>query len=198
MQLNSTEEIIDDLRQGKMVIIMDDEDRENEGDLIMAAEKVTPDAINFMARFGRGLICLTLTENRCRELRLPLMGQALSHHLLAENQPLVVFNRSLEKCDELKARGAAVATSAQALVEQCDICLLFLSDAKAISSVLDDINTETFKNCLIIQMGTIAPEESRALASRVKTAGGRYLECPVLGSLPEAGSGKLILPKLSL
>ncbi|WP_289284355.1 MULTISPECIES: bifunctional 3,4-dihydroxy-2-butanone-4-phosphate synthase/GTP cyclohydrolase II [unclassified Methylophaga] len=73
MQLNSTEEIIDDLRQGKMVIIMDDEDRENEGDLIMAAEKVTPDAINFMARFGRGLICLTLTENRCRELRLPLM-----------------------------------------------------------------------------------------------------------------------------
>ena len=53
-----------------------------------------------------------------------LMGQALSHHLLAENQPLVVFNRSLEKCDELKARGADVATSAQALVEQCDICLL--------------------------------------------------------------------------
>lgn len=73
MQLNSTAEIIDDLKQGKMVIIMDDEDRENEGDLIMAAEKVTPEAINFMARFGRGLICLTLTEDRCRELRLPLM-----------------------------------------------------------------------------------------------------------------------------
>jgi 3,4-dihydroxy 2-butanone 4-phosphate synthase/GTP cyclohydrolase II len=73
MQLNSTAEIIDDLKQGKMVIIMDDEDRENEGDLIMAAEKVTPEAINFMARFGRGLICLTLTEERCRELRLPLM-----------------------------------------------------------------------------------------------------------------------------
>jgi len=73
MKLNSTAEIIDDLRQGKMVIIMDDEDRENEGDLIMAAEKVTPEAINFMARFGRGLICLTLTEDRCRELRLPLM-----------------------------------------------------------------------------------------------------------------------------
>jgi 3,4-dihydroxy 2-butanone 4-phosphate synthase/GTP cyclohydrolase II len=73
MKLNSTAEIIEDLRQGKMVIIMDDEDRENEGDLIMAAEKVTPEAINFMARFGRGLICLTLTEDRCRELRLPLM-----------------------------------------------------------------------------------------------------------------------------
>lgn len=73
MELNSSAEIIEDLKQGKMVIIMDDEDRENEGDLIMAAEKVTPEAINFMARFGRGLICLTLTEDRCRDLRLPLM-----------------------------------------------------------------------------------------------------------------------------
>ncbi len=73
MALNSTEEIIEDLRQGKMVIIMDDEDRENEGDLIMAAEKITPDAINFMAKYGRGLICLTLTREHCRQLRLPLM-----------------------------------------------------------------------------------------------------------------------------
>jgi 3,4-dihydroxy 2-butanone 4-phosphate synthase/GTP cyclohydrolase II len=56
-----------------MVIIMDDEDRENEGDLLMAAESVTPDAINFMARYGRGLICLTLTKERCSQLRLPLM-----------------------------------------------------------------------------------------------------------------------------
>lgn len=122
-----------------------------------------------------------------------LMGQALSHHLLAENQPLVVFNRSPEKCEELEARGAVVATSAQALVEQCDICLLFLSDANAISTVLDNINNQTLKNRLIIQMGTIAPEESRILAERITNAGGRYLECPVLGSLPEAGSGKLIL-----
>ncbi|MGD8932040.1 MAG: bifunctional 3,4-dihydroxy-2-butanone-4-phosphate synthase/GTP cyclohydrolase II [Chromatiales bacterium] len=73
MALNSTEEIIEDLKQGKMVIIMDDEDRENEGDLLMAAESVTPDAINFMARYGRGLICLTLTKQRCSQLRLPLM-----------------------------------------------------------------------------------------------------------------------------
>lgn len=73
MKLNSTAEIIEDLKQGKMVIIMDDEDRENEGDLLMVAEKVTTESINFMARFGRGLICLTLTEERCRELRLPLM-----------------------------------------------------------------------------------------------------------------------------
>ena len=57
IQLNTTEEIIEDIRQGKMVIIMDDEDRENEGDLIMAASCVTADDINYMARFGRGLIC---------------------------------------------------------------------------------------------------------------------------------------------
>ena len=73
MKLNTTEEIIEDIRQGKMVIIMDDEDRENEGDLLMAASAVTPDAVNYMARYGRGLICLTLTEQRCQQLRLPLM-----------------------------------------------------------------------------------------------------------------------------
>lgn len=71
--MNTTEEIIADLRAGKMVIIMDDEDRENEGDLIMLAEHVRPEDINFMARYGRGLICLTLTRERCRQLRLPLM-----------------------------------------------------------------------------------------------------------------------------
>jgi len=76
MALNSTEEIIEDLRQGKMVIIMDDEDRENEGDLVIAADKVTPEAINFMAKYGRGLICLTLTRERCQQLRLPLMVNA--------------------------------------------------------------------------------------------------------------------------
>lgn len=73
MSLNTTEEILDDLRQGKMVIIMDDEDRENEGDLVMAASLARPEDINFMARYGRGLICLTLTRERCRQLKLPLM-----------------------------------------------------------------------------------------------------------------------------
>src|SRR5512143_3709840 len=73
MALNSIEEIIEDIRQGKMVILMDDEDRENEGDLIMAGSLVRPEDINFMARYGRGLICLTLTRERCQQLRLPLM-----------------------------------------------------------------------------------------------------------------------------
>lgn len=73
MQLNTVEELIEDIRQGKMVILMDDEDRENEGDLVMAAEQVRPEDINFMATHARGLICLTLSEQRCRLLDLPLM-----------------------------------------------------------------------------------------------------------------------------
>ena len=71
--LNSITELIDDIRDGRMVVLMDDEDRENEGDLIMAASKARPEDINFMARYGRGLICLPLTRERCRQLRLPLM-----------------------------------------------------------------------------------------------------------------------------
>ncbi|OBS08708.1 bifunctional 3,4-dihydroxy-2-butanone-4-phosphate synthase/GTP cyclohydrolase II [Acidihalobacter prosperus] len=73
MKLNSIEEILDDLRQGKMVVIVDDEDRENEGDLLMVASLVRPEDINFMARYGRGLICLPMTRERCRQLDLPLM-----------------------------------------------------------------------------------------------------------------------------
>jgi len=73
MSLNNIEEIIADIRDGKMVILMDDEDRENEGDIIVAAEKVTPEIINFMASKARGLICLTLTPERCDYLGLPSM-----------------------------------------------------------------------------------------------------------------------------
>jgi 3,4-dihydroxy 2-butanone 4-phosphate synthase/GTP cyclohydrolase II len=73
IQLNPIEEILADIRAGRMVVMMDDEDRENEGDLVMAATMVKPEDINFMARFGRGLICLTLHRDRCKQLRLPLM-----------------------------------------------------------------------------------------------------------------------------
>ena len=73
MQLNSIEEIIEDIRLGKPVILMDDEDRENEGDLIIAAEKITPEIVNFMTREARGLLCLTLTGERCDFLGLPPM-----------------------------------------------------------------------------------------------------------------------------
>lgn len=73
LSLSPTEDLIQAIRQGEMVVLVDDEDRENEGDLLMAADAVSPDAINFMARFGRGLICLTLTRARCEQLQLPLM-----------------------------------------------------------------------------------------------------------------------------
>jgi len=70
----TVEEAVEDIRQGRMIVLIDDEDRENEGDLTMAAEKITPEAINFMAKYGRGLICMPLTEDRCDELNLPLMS----------------------------------------------------------------------------------------------------------------------------
>lgn len=73
MQLNTIEELIEDYKQGKMVILMDDEDRENEGDLLIPSSMVRAEDINFMARYGRGLICLTLTRERCHQLHLPLM-----------------------------------------------------------------------------------------------------------------------------
>ncbi|MCX7635652.1 MAG: 3,4-dihydroxy-2-butanone-4-phosphate synthase, partial [Syntrophales bacterium] len=79
MGVSTIEEAIEDIRKGKMVILVDDEDRENEGDLCMAAQFVTPEAINFMARYGRGLICLTLTEEHADRLGL---------------QPMVRDNRS--------------------------------------------------------------------------------------------------------
>src|SRR5256714_1077628 len=74
MPFASIEDAAADIRDGRMVVIVDDEDRENEGDLTIAAEKVTPEIINFMATHGRGLICLTLTPERCDYLRLPLMS----------------------------------------------------------------------------------------------------------------------------
>jgi 3,4-dihydroxy 2-butanone 4-phosphate synthase / GTP cyclohydrolase II len=70
----TVEEAVEDIRQGRMIVLVDDEDRENEGDLTMAAEKISPEAINFMAKYARGLICLPLTEDRCDELNLPLMS----------------------------------------------------------------------------------------------------------------------------
>ena len=71
--LSTVEEILDDARNGRMFILVDDETRENEGDLVIPAQMATPDVINFMAKHGRGLICLSMTRKRCEELRLPLM-----------------------------------------------------------------------------------------------------------------------------
>ena len=80
IKLNTIEEAIEDIRQGKIIIVVDDEDRENEGDFLAAAEKVTPEMINFMATHGRGLICAPLTESRCKELGLrPMVSNNTDH-----------------------------------------------------------------------------------------------------------------------
>jgi 3,4-dihydroxy 2-butanone 4-phosphate synthase/GTP cyclohydrolase II len=84
MPISPVIEIIDELKRGRMVVLMDDEDRENEGDLVMAAVHARPEDVNFMARYGRGLICLTLTQERCRQLQLPLMVSD-THHRRATN-----------------------------------------------------------------------------------------------------------------
>ena len=80
MHFDSIESILEDIKAGKMVVMLDDEDRENEGDLIMAGSLVTPEAINFMARYGRGLICLSLTRERCQQLGLQLMVRDTDRH----------------------------------------------------------------------------------------------------------------------
>ncbi len=81
IQLNTIEEAIEDIRQGKIIIVVDDEGRENEGDFLAAAEKVTPEMINFMATHGRGLICAPLTENRCKDLELKAMVTNNTDHM---------------------------------------------------------------------------------------------------------------------
>ena len=81
IQLNTIEEAIEDIRNGKIIIVVDDEDRENEGDFLAAAEKITPELINFMATYGRGLICAPMTESRCKELELKPMVTNNTDHM---------------------------------------------------------------------------------------------------------------------
>ncbi len=118
MNMNSIEEIIEDLRQGKMVIIMDDEDRENEGDLVMAAAAARPEDINFMARYGRGLICLTLTPERCKQLRLPLMVNdnktPHSTNFTVSIEAAQGVTTGISAADRARTVQAAVAQNAQA------------------------------------------------------------------------------------
>ena len=120
--LDSIEDIIQDVKAGKMVIMMDDENRENEGDLIMAASRVRPEDVNFMARFGRGLICLTLSRERCGQLRLPLMVSDTDRNLQTN------FTISIEAAEGIttgisahdRARTIQTAVAKDALPE--DLC----------------------------------------------------------------------------
>jgi len=117
MELNSPEEIIEDIRQGKMVILMDDEDRENEGDIVIAAQKVTAEDINFMATHARGLICLTLTAERCAQLNLPLMvksnGAAFETNFTMSIEAAEGVTTGISAADRARTIQAAVNANAQ-------------------------------------------------------------------------------------
>lgn len=118
MALNSIEEIIEDIRQGRMVILMDDEDRENEGDLIMAAECVRPEDINFMAKYARGLICLPLSRERCERLGLPLMaarnGSGFGTRFTVSIEAATGVTTGISAADRARTVQAAVAKDAKA------------------------------------------------------------------------------------
>jgi 3,4-dihydroxy 2-butanone 4-phosphate synthase/GTP cyclohydrolase II len=115
--LASTEEIIADLRAGKMVILVDEEDRENEGDLVLAADHVTAEAVNFMAKHGRGLICLTLTRERCQQLNLPLMvrdnGTAMGTNFTVSIEAATGVTTGISAADRALTIKTAVAPNAK-------------------------------------------------------------------------------------
>jgi len=115
--LASTEEIIAELRAGKMVILVDEEDRENEGDLVLAADHVTAEAVNFMAKHGRGLICLTLTRERCQQLNLPLMvrdnGAAMGTNFTVSIEAATGVTTGISAADRALTIKTAVAPHAK-------------------------------------------------------------------------------------
>jgi 3,4-dihydroxy 2-butanone 4-phosphate synthase/GTP cyclohydrolase II len=112
------EEIVADIRAGRMVILVDEEDRENEGDLVLAADHVTPDAVNFMARFGRGLVCLTLTRERCERLQLPPMvarnGTKMGTAFTVSIEAAEGVTTGISAADRARTVQAAVARNARA------------------------------------------------------------------------------------
>lgn len=118
MPISTPQELIEDIRQGKMVILMDDEDRENEGDIIMAASLITPEAINFMATHGRGLICLTMTKERCLRLGLPPMVQdnnaPHATNFTVSIEAAQGVTTGISAADRARTVQAAVAVNAQA------------------------------------------------------------------------------------
>ena len=118
----------------------------------------------------------------------------MAERLLAANLSVIAYNRTQAKLQPLKNAGAAIAQSPVEVLQQADCVLLMLTDATAIQTVLLSPEARpALAGRTIIQMGTIAPSESCAIAAEVKAAGGDYLEAPVLGSIPEAQAGKLMV-----
>jgi 3,4-dihydroxy 2-butanone 4-phosphate synthase/GTP cyclohydrolase II len=118
VQVSPVEEIVAEIKAGRMVILVDEEDRENEGDLVLAADHVTPQAINFMARFGRGLICLTLTRERCERLQLPPMvarnGTKMGTAFTVSIEAAEGVTTGISAADRARTVQAAVARNARA------------------------------------------------------------------------------------
>src|SRR5262245_13633285 len=114
--ISPVEEIVAEMRAGRMVILVDEEDRENEGDLVLAADHVTPEAINFMARFGRGLICLTLSRERCERLQLPPMvarnGTKMGTAFTVSIEAATGVTTGISAADRARTVQAAVARDA--------------------------------------------------------------------------------------
>jgi 3,4-dihydroxy 2-butanone 4-phosphate synthase/GTP cyclohydrolase II len=117
MSISSTQEIVAELRAGRMVILVDEEDRENEGDLVLAADFVTPEAINFMIRHARGLVCLTLTEERCEQLALPMMtsrnGTSFGTNFTVSIEAAEGVTTGISAADRARTVQAAVARHAR-------------------------------------------------------------------------------------
>lgn len=117
MSISTTLEIVAELRAGRMVVLVDEEDRENEGDLVLAADFVTPDAINFMAKYGRGLVCLTLTEERCDVLNLPMMttrnGTSYGTNFTVSIEAAEGVTTGISAADRAKTIQVAVARNAK-------------------------------------------------------------------------------------
>jgi 3-hydroxyisobutyrate dehydrogenase len=122
-----------------------------------------------------------------------LMGQPMAKRLLEAGMEVIAYNRTQSKLEPLKSIGVEIANSPTEAIAAAECLILMLADAAAIENVLFSENTSFLTNRTIVQMGTIAPQESQIIRDRVVAAGGEYLEAPVLGSIPEAKTGKLIV-----
>lgn len=128
-------------------------------------------------------------------LGLGLMGSEIALRLKRQGIEVTCWNRGSERAQEARERGLVVAETAAAAIAAAELILLVLSDAEAIRETLLDLpdSAQALSGRIVVQMGTIGPGESRAIAARVESLGARYLEAPVLGSLPEVREGRLIV-----
>jgi 3,4-dihydroxy 2-butanone 4-phosphate synthase/GTP cyclohydrolase II len=159
VSVSPVEDIVADMAAGKIVILIDEEDRENEGDLVLAADHVTPEAINFMARFGRGLICLTLTRERCERLQLPPMalrnGDKKGTAFTVSIEAAEGVTTGISAADRSRTIEAAVAKNAQVEEARLPDLLIFAEEhGLKIGTIADLIEHRSRHESLIEKVGT--------------------------------------------